>query len=288
MNFYQQDDRYIQNLQVDAKAYSEKLPSGTYKVKDIGGMMETKFAFTPVPLQDRLVEFSNGPIGEVLDKIPPFFNDDTISGYKEMGVSHKMGLLLYGPPGTGKTVTSRMLMSILAEKYDAICLMVTGNNPLVVKRVVDFIRKIQSNPIVLFFDEFESLCRQFEDDLLTFLDGENSIDGCITLACTNFLDKVPERIRLRKSRIKHLIEIKSLPMSVYSEFIHEKLPSLSQQQCTELAYKAENECLTLDQVKHVLIDYRIDRKPFDESILAIKAIAEKDLSKVEKDDSDAF
>ena len=41
----------------------------------------------------------------------------------------------------------------------------------------------------------------------------------------------------------------------------------------ELAYKAEENCLTLDNLKHVIIDFVIENISFDKSIEEIKSMS---------------
>lgn len=239
----------------------ETLPPDIYQL-GVEQMSLFAFAlrFTPQKKKDRLISFSSGVVVDVIEKVDRFLSEDTVKGYKEMEVCHKLGMILYGPPGTGKTCTAFLAMKKLREKYSAICLDITDvgiNNGI---QAVELIRKYQNNPVVLFVDEIESDIRRNISYYLPYLDGNKSLDGTILMGCTNYIDRIEDRIKNRKSRIKHLFEVKSLPKEVYDEYITSKLPAgTAKSLIDKFSFLAIEKNLTIDQLKNALIDYRIDK-----------------------------
>lgn len=255
----------------------EELPAGVYRLISKATFMGNIPAFEPLTTKDALVKFKTGVIANVLDKSRKFFHEDTIVGYNELRITHKMGMLFYGPQGTGKTSVCQLIMHELVSEYGAVCLDATGKKLGFILSTLHNLRKIQNNPIVLFVDEFELSIRREEDEYLTFLDGNDSLDNMIFIACTNYIEHIPARVKDRPSRIKHKYSIKSLPLEVYKEYIVDRLPSLGSQHQNEIAYKAVENSLTIDQVKHVLIDIRIDGVKIDDAIESVKVtVGEQD------------
>jgi hypothetical protein len=47
----------------------------------------------------------------------------------------------------------------------------------------------------------------YEESFLPFLDGNDSVEDLIFIGCTNYINKIPDRIKNRKSRIKECFSI---------------------------------------------------------------------------------
>lgn len=251
----------------------ELLKPGFYYADSVGGGLFSPEVLTykPIEMKDGLVKFKSGVIGNVLQNTEEFFSAETTRKYKQLEIQQKMGILLYGPAGTGKTCTAYLIIQELISRYNAIALDVTRKSVRFIKKTVASIRALQGNPIVLFYDEMEEAFNAEETEWLTFLDGTDSINNCIILGCTNFIHQVPTRIKERPSRIKYSYYIKSLPISVYEEYLSSKLPELESAIQAEITFLAEDAGLTIDQFKHAVIDFYINGvSPKD----AVKMIAE--------------
>jgi len=257
----------------------EKLEPGYYTTSNIGSNFETIIGYNKVKQLDNLIHFSSGVIKDTINSIDIFLNKDTSAKYNKLKVGHKLGIILHGPPGTGKTSTVALLCNELIKNHNAIAINFTGNSLGWIKMVIKSLRTFQDNPIVAFVDEFECEVGNYdeanESGYLTFLDGSDSFNNLIFVACTNKLDEIPDRIKFRKSRIKHLVEIKSFPIEVYKEFILDKVPDMNSELVAELSYKAEEHGLTLDNLKHVIIDYIIEEVSFDDSIKSLVPLVKK-------------
>ena len=270
------NDIIMQKLDLIEQQY-EKLPPGIYTTDDISNPFQpTMVSFTSISLKEDLIKFKTGAISTVIDKCTHFFSPDVIAMYKQMGVAHKMGILMYGPPGTGKTCTVQLIMSELVRDFNAVCIDFTGDNPDWIRLVCHKIRDIQDNPIVIFVDEAENSLRNNEEKYLAFLDGNESVDRSIFIGCTNFFNKIPKRIRERRSRIKLSIEIKALPIEVYKDYIRSKMPHIKDRELSKFAYLAEENGLTIDELKHAVIDHCIDCVPIDSAIKTVKEYSKQE------------
>ncbi len=141
--------------------------------------------------------------------------------YDKIGYSMPKGIMLYGPSGTGKT----LLAKAVATESEANFISVRGPE-LLSKWVGEsergirevFRRARQASPCVIFFDEVDALAptrgmggdsmvtERVVSQLLTELDGVQSLQGVVVLAATNRIDIVDPAL-LRAGRFDKLIQI---------------------------------------------------------------------------------
>ncbi len=141
--------------------------------------------------------------------------------YDKIGYSMPKGILLYGTSGTGKT----LLAKAVATESEANFISVRGPE-LLSKWVGEsergirevFRRARQASPCVIFFDEIDALAptrgmggdsmvtERVVSQLLTELDGVQSLQGVVVLAATNRIDIVDPAL-VRAGRFDKLIQI---------------------------------------------------------------------------------
>ena len=141
--------------------------------------------------------------------------------YDKIGYSMPKGIMLYGPSGTGKT----LLAKAVATESEANFISVRGPE-LLSKWVGEsergirevFRRARQAAPCVIFFDEVDALAptrgmggdsmvtERVVSQLLTELDGVQSLQGVVVLAATNRIDIVDPAL-LRAGRFDKLVQI---------------------------------------------------------------------------------
>lgn len=150
---------------------------------------------------------------------------------KKLGIKHKKGVILYGPPGTGKTLMARAIAKMLNTREPKIV-----NGPEMLDK---FVGQSEANIRSLFgdaeaeyrtkgensglhtiiFDEIDAICKRrsgsdsgsnvsnnIVNQLLTKIDGVNSLDNILLIGMTNRLDLLDEAI-LRPGRFGTHIEM---------------------------------------------------------------------------------
>ena len=150
------------------------------------------------------------------------------------GIKHVKGMLFYGPPGTGKTLMARTLANALnckefkvvngPEFFDKY----VGESEKKIRELFKEAKKDQEENgddaglHVIVFDEIDALCRArgtinsgtgvhdgVVNQLLTEIDGVNSLNDIIVIGMTNRKDMIDEAI-LRPGRLELHVEV-SLP-----------------------------------------------------------------------------
>jgi len=139
--------------------------------------------------------------------------------YDKIGYSMPKGILLHGPSGTGKT----LLAKAVATESEANFISVRGPE-LLSKWVGEsergirevFRRARQASPCVIFFDEIDALAptrgmggdsmvtERVVSQLLTELDGIQSLNGVVVLAATNRMELIDPAL-LRAGRFDKLV-----------------------------------------------------------------------------------
>jgi len=201
-------DKLIVTMQDFEEALKDVMPSAMREVyletpevkwSDIGGLENVK---------KELQEAVEWPLkyGELYDKI---------------GYTMPKGIMLHGPSGTGKT----LLAKAVATESEANFISVRGPE-LLSKWVGEsergireiFRRARQASPCVIFFDELDALApvrgmggdsmvtERVVSQLLTELDGIQSLQGVVVLAATNRIELIDPAL-LRAGRFDKLIQI---------------------------------------------------------------------------------
>ena len=139
--------------------------------------------------------------------------------YKRMGYSIPKGILLYGPSGTGKTLLAKAVATesqanFISVRGPELLSKWVGESERAVREV--FRRARQAAPCIIFFDEIDALAptrgmggdsmvtERVVSQLLTELDGIQSLGGVVVLAATNRIDMVDTAL-LRAGRFDKLI-----------------------------------------------------------------------------------
>ncbi|KAI4839047.1 putative N-ethylmaleimide-sensitive fusion protein [Plasmodium brasilianum] len=154
---------------------------------------------------------------------------------KQLGIKHVKGIILYGPPGTGKTLIARQIGKTLNAREPKII-----NGPEILNKYVgqseENIRNLfkdaeleykqsgeNSLLHIIILDEIDAICKQrgnafssgtgvndsIVNQLLSKIDGVNSLNNILLIGMTNRIDLIDEAL-LRPGRFELHIEI-SLP-----------------------------------------------------------------------------
>ena len=141
--------------------------------------------------------------------------------YNTIGYSMPKGVLLFGPSGTGKTLLAKSVATeseanFISIRGPELLSKWVGESERGVREV--FRRARQASPCIIFFDEIDALAplrglggdsmvtERVVSQLLTELDGIQSLSGVVVLAATNRMDMVDPAL-LRAGRFDKFLYI---------------------------------------------------------------------------------
>ena len=179
---------YTLDLQERYERYSKKFGRSSIAQQDNKGKEVRKLTWDDIKGMDETKKI-------LKDKIEsPIKNADK---YKEYGIPASKGILLFGPPGCGKTFFAK----VAADECNANFYVVngpellgagTGESEKNLRRKFRDAR--ETKPSIIFFDEIDAIAgkRSTNDgsvriinQLLTEIDGMESLDGVMVIAATN-------------------------------------------------------------------------------------------------------
>merc|ERR1739838_955511 len=130
------------------------------------------------------------------------------------GMPPASGILLFGPPGCGKTLLAKAIankggLNFISVKGPELLNMYVGESERAVRKT--FERARSSQPCVIFFDEFDSMCpkrgasenkatTRVVNQLLTELDGIEDRRQVFVIGATNRIDIIDKAV-LRTGRL---------------------------------------------------------------------------------------
>ena len=139
--------------------------------------------------------------------------------FKRMGIRPPRGILLYGPPGTGKTLLAKAVATeseanFISIKGPEVMSKWVGESEKAVRMIFKKARQVA--PCVVFLDELDAIAHRRGSDLdsgvgervvnqlLTSLDGLESMEGVVVIGATNRPDMVDPAL-LRTGRFDRLV-----------------------------------------------------------------------------------
>ena len=164
---------------------------------DIGGLGEVK---------QNLIEAVEWPLSQ-----PEVF--------KRMGIKAPRGILLYGPPGTGKTLLAKAVAheskaNFISIKGPEVLSKWVGESEKAIRELFKKARQVA--PTIVFLDEIDSIAprrgqysgshvtESVVNQILTSIDGLESMDGVVVLGATNKPDMLDPAL-LRPGRFDRLL-----------------------------------------------------------------------------------
>lgn len=171
--------------------------------------------------------------------------------FKRMGIKPPRGILLYGPPGSGKTLLAKAVANeseanFISIKGPEVMSKWVGESEKAVRMI--FKKAKQVAPCIVFLDELDAIAhrRGFDNDsgvservvnqLLTSMDGLETLEGVVVVGATNRPDMVDPAL-LRTGRFDRILLVPAPDKSARLEIlkVHTKDMPLESVDLDELA-----------------------------------------------------
>lgn len=256
-----------------------RLPAGMFRV-DWDPRMDTVTFVELESNHDKLVDLPGTEYDLVVKDMDTFLSDECMARFKEMDYLHKMNILLHGAPGTGKTcIVNRVAQKII--EHDGIVLF--NPVPAALKTTYNVLDSIQPETRVLvIFEEMDDHVRNHEAALLHVLDGEIQKKNAMYIATTNYIDRIPHRVR-RPGRFPSVIEVGFPSTEARCAYLKTKLKD---QGLVDMIV-SKTEGFSIDELREVIRGHYCMGKPLNKYIEYVKecsANAKGDEPSIDEDD----
>lgn len=241
-HYYEKDGAFSPRKRVKIE---QEITPGIYQLSV--DQMGNIFFFPQAATSDQLVTLPNTVTDKVTKEVIQFWQDDTKKKFDEYGLVHKRGILLYGSPGTGKTCTIIKVMENLVKAGGVVLF---NPDPNLLQHAIPQIREIQPDlKILVIFEEFDRLVNR--PDFLSLLDGESQVDNIVYIATTNYIQRIPDRIKNRPSRFASVLEIGAPNADARLVYLTAKLKNITEK---ELKYWVKiTNGMVIDQMKDLIV-----------------------------------
>ena len=153
---------------------------------------------------DQYIQFRKNTSQEIVNSLDSFISNREYCEKEK--IRHKQGVLLYGSPGNGKTrEVCRILEQVKEKELFAIFIPSTFRH---ISNLDPFKEPLKDKNIVFVLEELTERTGNYDkvEELLSFLDGEDSWNHSFTIATTNYPEKIPSNVIDRPGRFDTLIE----------------------------------------------------------------------------------
>lgn len=224
----------------------DKFPPGIYNIDaSMDGIYFTKLDL----VSDEVIPVTNSPAEEIIKDISHFMKPETQNKYKEYGFVHKRGILMHGRGGTGKSTTIIEIANRIVSDGGIVFF---NANPKLLATVLPVVRENTPNVMIgVIYEEFDEWILRDAAAMLSFLDGELQVNNVVFLGATNYISKIPERIKNRPSRFAKVIELKEPDVNFRRHFFSRKLKGADLLRVEE--FVAITDGMVVDQLKDIII-----------------------------------
>ncbi len=249
------------------------LPAGKYRIET----SERGWLFIQMDMHnDDIIEFTDSIADSVYREIKKFWT--LKNSFHKNGFLHRRGYLFYGPQGSGKSILVQQIAKHVVENGGIV---IQGNIfPTNLSSALESLRKIEPfRPLVCLFEDIDALIQQHgEEQLLSFLDGDNELDYVLSIATTNYPERLDKRLVARPRRFDRIIKIDMPNKNIREEYLKKKF-KIDQSIIDTLVEKTSG--FSFAALADLVISVNCFEIPYEEAIKILKSLQEKKVSSEE-------
>ena len=174
---------------------------------------------------------------------------------------------MYGRPGVGKSCITRLCVEDAINKD---CVVFFSKDFREAVTCIKAFREVEPDRKVLFvFEDVDELVGYSEHAFLEFMDGEDSLNGCLVLGTTNYPDRLPERV-LRAGRLDVKVEVHNPPAEGRLAYFKSKLPTISDETISEMVESTND--FSFAECREFLVNHLLYGNSIKRSSSLVKAV----------------
>lgn len=184
-------------------AVQPTMPPGVYQTT-VNSQGQVLFTMLPV-ITDDLIRLPDSVMDDLLLTMEKFW--DSADAYAKFKQVFKRGILLFGSQGCGKTATLDLVFEGLLKRGGVV---LVAGQPSVTTEALRQVREVEPDRhLIVLYEDIDSLFEEHgEQQVLSLLDGQLQVDKIVHIATTNYIDRIPSRLKNRPSRFDEVIEVK--------------------------------------------------------------------------------
>ena len=214
-------------------------------------------------IMDDYIDVGDEQQVEIINELQRF--SKKIETFKKYGVVHKRGILLHSKPGCGKSYFLNNLLKHFVENKGLAFLVKDAGNLATTIEGLKILKSITPDrQLVVVIEEIDKY-QSVEQELLNFLDGQNSLQNTIVIATTNVVENLDPAL-LRPSRFDWIIEFKALTKEQREVYLNKKnIDNIDIQKWVD-----DTKDFTIAQIKELFISVVLLENDYKEALRKIK------------------
>lgn len=262
------------NIWIGAGKTTKMLSPGMYEV----GSFRSEPVYEKKDINvDSFLRFPDSNADKILLEIEDFWNKEEI--FREFGFLHRRGYLLHGGPGGGKTVLVQQIIKQIIDRKGIVFLC---GDPDKLAAGLGAFREIEpTRQVVCIFEDIDAVIEHHgEDVLLSILDGENQIDKVLSIATTNYPERLDKRIVGRPRRFDRVIKIK-FPDEIVRRLYFQKKMNIKEDELEKWVNASHG--FSFAAMAELVISVKCLGNDFDKSVKILKMLMTEKISSTDSD-----
>ncbi|MBW2097057.1 MAG: AAA family ATPase [Deltaproteobacteria bacterium] len=221
---------------------------------------------------DELLRFPMKEHVEILTQIEKFWKKG--KKYHDIGYLHNRGMLLEGPHRSGKSSAIKILVEDTLAKDDVV--FYTQSLGITINAIRMFKEVEPDRKLLCIMEDLDKLVQYGEHEILQLLDGNMSVDGVCYIATTNYLNRIPERVK-SPGRFDYTIHVGHPPIEGRLIYLKHKLKGIEKpDQIKALSERTDG--FSFAHLRELIIShYLLDHK-LEDALKRLSSVASPDLT----------